>query len=231
MTPQSTIVQARSSAEDVGCFYGNENRRSQSQGSTGSSCLQILHSPARTIPTSSGVGPGTRLRDSCGAALMGFGLVAGATTSGHAPSERLPCRLQSVRLIVRQSVLAPNASLAVAGIDRDGAAEGLDAATRGLCAQPQSATAGSDESATPPCGRGSSASTPGNRPSGAAQRRSTGPARNNRRIPPEILTPSLLATVFTSRISGNRHLAYYPVTPSSLKSAPILGGSGLALLH
>jgi hypothetical protein len=132
MTGRSTTMRAYPSAEDSRLLYGNENRRSQSQGSAGSKRFRLLQSPARTIPRRCSRGSGTRPWDIAGAVLMGPGFVAGATPPGHEPPERLPCRLPAVCLTAIQASIPQDVSIAVVGIHRDGAKRLCDVAS-GVC--------------------------------------------------------------------------------------------------
>lgn len=77
-------------------LQGNENRRSQSQAGTGSSCLRFLQSRARMTQGCAVTGPGTRSWDIPGFAGMGSGLVAVAARPEPKHPEWLPCRLPAV---------------------------------------------------------------------------------------------------------------------------------------
>jgi len=77
-------------------LQGNENRRSQSQASTGSLCLRPLQSRARMPQGHAATGPGTRLWDIPGFTGMGSGPAARATRPEPKHPERLPCRLPVV---------------------------------------------------------------------------------------------------------------------------------------
>jgi hypothetical protein len=207
MTGRFTTMRAYPSARRSGLLYGNEDRRSQSRGNTGSERFRYLPSPARMIPRVRGSGPGTRLRDIPEAVLMKPGFVAGATAPDHVTPERLPCRLPAVYLIVLRTSVPEDASATRLGIHRDKADEGLLAAATGVWVRSQSVDPLNDKRTYALIASERNETTRDRHRDQAANARPTGAAHTNRRVPPEVVTPSLLATVIKPRIPGNRHSA------------------------
>lgn len=204
-------------------LYGNESRRSQSRGSTGSQCLRLLHSGAR-IHKSIGTELRTQAPQMPGGTVGASGFVAGATEPDWPSPEQPPCCLGVLDGTIRRPPAAGARADRAAPGPHSIAAPGRSAVDAGTCppAQHETLVRIGDETVICLHEPRAQARTP---ELGPTERRA-GRARNEEHTPPETPTPSLLATVLMSPLRDNRHTAQHPVTPSSLRSAPIPGGFG-----
>ncbi len=193
---------------------GNENRRSQLRGSTGSSCLRLLHSWARIIHKSIGTDLRTQASHMPGGIVGASGLVAGATEPDRPSPEQPPCRLGVLDATTRRPAAAGACVDRAARGPHSVAVHGLSPAIVGTCrlAQHEVLMLIDDEMMICPHAPRAQVRTP---ELGPTQPR-TGRAHNERLTPPRTPTPSLLATVSHVPLRDNRHVAQHPVTPSSV---------------
>lgn len=209
--------------------YGNENRRSQSQGDAGSSRLQFPQSLARMARRRAAAGPGTSPHDALGCSLMRSGPVAGATRRDPKRRKGLSCHLPVVWLDAYRPRTCTERLLAMLDASQETVSGRTWAARPDGCAGEQRPSATRNHG---DCTEGPTRTAPGREGScRTAETRTGGAARSGENNPPERITPCLLATVFTPCTLGNRRLAHDFTAPSSLGSAPVLGGFRLALLH
>jgi hypothetical protein len=218
--------------------YGNESRRSQSRGSTGSQCLRLLHSWARMIHRSIGTDPRTQASQMPGGIVGASGFVAGATEPDWPSPEQPPCCFG----VLGAATHRPPAAEASADRATPGphslaahAPSAVNVDTR-PGARHETLVRMGDETVICLCEPRAEARTP---ESGPTERR-TGRARSDENIPPETPTPSLLATVLNiptpgqpSRGATSRHAfilekrtnPWWPMGwPSSIEGPPLSDG-------
>lgn len=180
--------------------YGNESRRSQSRGSTGSQCLRLLHSGTRIIDRSIGTDLRTQASYLPGGIVGASGLVAVATEPDWPSPEQLPCCLGVLDATTHRPPAAGVRADRAAPGPHSIAGHGLSAVNAGTCSttQDEAFLRIGDERVICLHEPRAQARTP---ELGPTERR-TGRARNEKYTPPETPTPSLLATVFHVPIPG-----------------------------